>query len=181
MAGWIDRLTPLEAGAVVFDLGCGCGAMVEALRARLGGGGRYVGFDVHGPSIAWCRDHLANANTTFELARVDSPYADPPQPAAPPGPFPLPERAADFVLAKSVFTHLLERDTRHNLAEIARVLKPEGRALVSVFLFEPETETPVFKWQAPGSPARFRFKERPEAAVAWPRATFFSWIEAGRP
>src|SRR5207302_4096718 len=48
--------------------------------------------------------------------------------------YPLPTEAnpIDMVVCGSLFTHLFETDARHYLGEIARVLKPGGRALVSL-------------------------------------------------
>lgn len=179
MATWIDRLTPIRESAVVLDIGCGCGAMVGSFQERLGPQGQYVGFDVHEPSITWCRENLAQPRFSFEFADVDSPYSLKPSRSACAYRFPLGDRRADLVLAKSVFTHLREDDFRHYLTEIRRVLVvPTGRALISAFLFESDTTSPIFPWSAPDGLSRWRFRRRPEAAIAWKREAVFSWCEA---
>lgn len=182
-AAWIDRFELVRETSCVLDIGCGCGAMVGELASRLGTDGRYVGFDVHAPSVRWCRRrHADDPRLAFELAPIASPYA------ARPGDqpleldayrFPLPERAADFVLAKSVFTHLLEDETRHYLAEIRRVLAPGGAALITFFLFDGENVSPpAFPHPDARAEVRWRLAKRPHAAVAYSKQKIVALIEA---
>ncbi len=44
-----------------------------------------------------------------------------------------------FVLLTSVFTHMLPQDMDNYLSEVARVLKPDGRCLITYFLLNPES------------------------------------------
>ena len=68
-AQFIDRLELVRQGDTVLDIGCGPGAMVPEFAARIGKNGRYVGFDVHAPSIQWCRRHHAgDSRMAFEHA-----------------------------------------------------------------------------------------------------------------
>ncbi len=96
--------------------------------------------------------------------------------------FPLDEGQADLVLAKSVFTHLLEADARHYLAEIRRVLRPGRGAVVTAFLYDengprlPEVER-AFPF-SDGRPVRWRLRSRPSAAVAFGRELFEAMIFA---
>jgi SAM-dependent methyltransferase len=46
--------------------------------------------------------------------------------------FPAGDSSVDVVFAASLFTHLLEPDSRHYLREVRRVLAPRGRALLSI-------------------------------------------------
>src|SRR5438309_1393780 len=55
MAELLDGLPVLSEGPFIVDAGCGIGAMVPWALSRMGTAGRYLGFDVHGPSIGWCR------------------------------------------------------------------------------------------------------------------------------
>ena len=126
LSATIATLGLVRADDTVLDIGCGCGSMALAFRRTLGPRGTYVGFDVHGASIAWCNRHLAqDPRLRFELAPLDTPWS---RGGMPPTQyrFPADDGSADFVLAKSVFTHLLERDARHYLREIHRVLRPSS-------------------------------------------------------
>ena len=74
----IDQLGLVKRGDRLLDIGCGPGAMVSGLLHRAGRAGSYVGFDVHRPSIEWCRRlYREDARCRFELARLASPYATP--------------------------------------------------------------------------------------------------------
>lgn len=164
----------------ILEIGCGCGAMVPAFVRALGPAGRYVGFDVHAPSIRWCRRRFAaDPRFRFELAEIASPYGDPSlQRSARAYRFPLDDGCADFILAKSVFTHLLEADVRHYLREIRRTLRPGRLALITAFLFD--GRPPAFPFPDGESPVRWLRRLRPEAAVAFDRGLFESMIaEAG--
>ena len=46
----------------------------------------------------------------------------------------VPSDGYDVAFAASVFTHLLEEDSKHYLHQIARVLKPAGRAILSIHI-----------------------------------------------
>jgi hypothetical protein len=141
-----------------------------------------VGFDVHAPSIRWCRRHFAgDRRLRFELAEIASPYGDPgSERLVEEYRFPLDDGAADFVLAKSVFTHLLEKDVRHYLREIRRTLRPGRAALITAFLFDGMARLPAFPYPGEDSPIRWLRPQRVQAAVAFERGFFERMIgEAG--
>lgn len=177
-AEFLDRLGFVRDGDTVIDVGCGPGAMVPELARRLGRGGHYVGFDVHAPSIRWCRrSHAGDPRLRFEHADLASAYGTGSGAAASTYRFPLQTGEADLVLAKSVFTHLLEADARHYLAEIRRVLRPGRGAIVTAFLFDengsflPDVEF-AFPYSEASGRIRWRLRSRPAAAVAYGRAFF---------
>jgi SAM-dependent methyltransferase len=171
----------------ILEIGCGCGAMVPALAGLLGPQGRYVGFDVHPPSVRWCRRHFArDPRLRFELAEIVSPYGGSAQvQSAQSYRFPLEDARADFILAKSVFTHLLEPEVRHYLREIGRTLRPGRLALITAFLFDGTmfdgtVMPPAFPFPEEGSPVRWLRRLRPQAAIAFDRGFFEGMIaEAG--
>jgi SAM-dependent methyltransferase len=162
----------------VLDIGCGAGAMVPEFARRLGPEGRYVGFDVHAPSILWCRKHYGrDPRFAFELARSASAYGSSSGPAATGFRFPLDDATADFVLAKSVFTHLLAPEASHYLSETRRVLRPGQAAIVTAFLFDESGSglTHVhraFPFGDADGLVRWRLRARPTAAVAYARSAF---------
>ncbi len=179
MADLIQKLQIVKPDSQVLDIGCGTGVMAPVFARMLGPTGRYLGFDVNRPAIEWCRSSYgsSDARLWFEFADICSPYGDGSSTEA--YRFPMSDHEADFILAKSVFTHLLEADTRHYLAEIQRVMAPGGLAVLTSFLFATESRTgrgqsPVFCFGDASGLVRWRWKARPEAAVAYERNHFMS-------
>ncbi|HWZ85647.1 MAG TPA: class I SAM-dependent methyltransferase [Thermoanaerobaculia bacterium] len=177
-AEFLDGLGLVEPGYCVLDIGCGAGAMVAEFTRRIGPAGRYVGFDVHAPSISWCRERYgADPRLTFELAGVSSAYGSRSGPPAASYRFPIDDARADLVLAKSVFTHLLPEDAAHYLSEIRRSLRPGRTAVVTAFLFDPsgpslEGVRRAFPWDERAGLVRWRLRSRPTAAVAYAKPFF---------
>ena len=179
-AAFLDGLGLVAADHRVMDIGCGAGALVPQFARRLGPNGRYVGFDVHAPSILWCRSAYAHdPRFRFEIADVASPYGRASGPSAKSYRFPAEDGACDLVIAKSVFTHLLADDAAHYLAEVRRVLRPGKTAVVTAFLFEPERLEAVaraFPFADAEGRVRWRLRSRPTAAVAYARDSFEGMI-----
>jgi SAM-dependent methyltransferase len=177
-AAFLDSLGLVEPGHLVLDVGCGAGAMVPEFARRIGPRGRYVGFDVHAPSIRWCRRRFADdPRLSFEDARVASPYGRARGPAATTYRFPVDDGASDLILAKSVFTHLLPDESVHYLSEIRRCLRPGRTAVVTAFLFDPAAPAVdgvrrAFPWEDRGGLVRWRIRSRPSAAVAYAKPFF---------
>jgi SAM-dependent methyltransferase len=131
----------LQPSDAFLDLGCGNGSVARALTSFLSPQGRYDGLDINERSIIWLREHYAgfpnfafthadvynkmyNPGATVTAARYRLPYAD--------GTF-------SMALLKSVFTHMHPRDVRHYLQELARVVRPGGRAVITYFLLNDES------------------------------------------
>jgi SAM-dependent methyltransferase len=184
MTALIERLGVVAPDDLVLDAGCGAGAMVPAFARLLGPRGRYVGFDMHEPSVRWCRRHFrADPRLRFESSRRGEAVR-----------FPSAGGQAGFLLAKSLFTHLQEKEARLFLSEIRRVLRPGAAAVVTAFLFEPgEGEARAaefFPFASPDGSARWRWKAQPESAIAFERSRFlgmiaaaglrFEWVDKGR-
>jgi SAM-dependent methyltransferase len=178
-AAFLDGLGLVEPDFRVLDVGCGAGAMVPEFSRRLGPEGRYVGFDVHEPSIRWCRAHYAgDRRLTFDLARIASAYGERFGPPAADYRFPVEDGQADLVLAKSVFTHLLPADAAHYLAEIRRVLRPGRAAVVTAFLFDArgaalDLVRRALPCEDERGNVRWRLRSRPTAAVAYAKTSYF--------
>lgn len=123
----------------VLDIGCGTGRMAIPLLPYLDPAGRYVGFDVSRKAIDWCRRRLTvrNPRFTFEFADVRNPEYHPRgRLLATEYPFPCAAASVDFAFATSVFTHMRRAEVRGYLIELARVLKPAGRALLTFFILD---------------------------------------------
>jgi SAM-dependent methyltransferase len=125
----------LSRGCAVLDIGCGSGRI-----ARLLAGGTdvasYVGFDVVRAAIEWCRRFVApNVPAPYRFEWIDARSLEyNPNGSIPASRvrFPLEDRSVDVAFAASVFTHLLEPDAAHYLAETSRVLKTGGLAVLSI-------------------------------------------------
>ena len=179
----IERLGLVRKGDRVLDVGCGPAAMASHLGRLIGPAGRYVGFDVHAPSIAWARRRFEDdPRFRFDLAALASPYGGRGAPVEQYR-FPVEDAACDFVLAKSVFTHLLEPEARRYLAEIRRVLTPGRAAMITAFLFERGSLTGsgrsrLFPGTDETGAVRFHGSFRPRSAVAFERALFLAMLDS---
>lgn len=176
-AALISRLSLLAPDAVVLDAGCGAGAAALEFQKALGGGGKYTGFDVHAPSIRWCRRRFrGDPRFRFEIAEVRTPFSRGFSGNARELRFPAQDETCDLVLAKSLFTHLLAPEAAPYFQEIARVLAPGGRALVTAFLFDPAGRVPAFPFSDGEGSQKWKIRSRPHAAVAFSRPLFEAMI-----
>ena len=135
--GHFVTLGGLQSSDSVLDMGCGIGRMALPLVRYLGPYGAYDGFDIARDGVAWCQKHISQRQPRFRFTHVDlrnSVYnrAGRLDPAT--FRFPYDDASFTFVFATSLFTHLLQDATANYLRELARVLKPDGRALITFFL-----------------------------------------------
>jgi 2-polyprenyl-3-methyl-5-hydroxy-6-metoxy-1,4-benzoquinol methylase len=106
-------LIPRQDGLTILDYGCGNGEILAEMW-RLNPDARYIGVDVSETAVAAARQRLPNA--TF--------YCVPDG-----GGVPLEDGAAQFILCSEVIEHVY--DTEATLQELARLLKPGGRILLT--------------------------------------------------
>src|SRR4051794_33584900 len=134
--GHFVGLAGLQPSEHVLDVGCGIGRMARPLAGYLSHDGAYDGFDVNRDGIGWCRRRYRRlGNFHFQVADLfNARYNPAGAHRADEYRFPYDDDRFDLVFATSVFTHLLESDAEHYLAECARVLKPGGRLLATFFL-----------------------------------------------
>ena len=99
--------------ASVLDFGCGCGRVT---RYWLGSGAHVAGSDLNVEAVEWCRRNLPFAR--FEENGLAPPLA-------------FDDGAFDLVYGLSVFTHLPEELQVAWLHELSRVLRPDGRLLLT--------------------------------------------------
>jgi len=122
----------------VLEIGCGLGRIAFPLRYVLTAG-RYDGFDVDAEKIAFLQRTFQSAHQNFRFVHADvrNTYYNPRGLAtAEAYRFPYSDETFDVVFAASVFTHMLPDGTARYFAEAARVLRPGGRLLASVFLLD---------------------------------------------
>jgi SAM-dependent methyltransferase len=132
------ELADLRPEERVLDVGCGAGRMARPLAGYLREPGSYEGFDVQAEAIAWCRRAYAD-RPGFRFLHVDvrnAAYNPGGRLAAREFGFPYADAGFDFAFATSVLTHLLADEADRYLAEMARVVRPGGRVLATLFLLE---------------------------------------------
>lgn len=128
-----NAIASMHGGARVLDVGCGCGKMARHL--VLDRSISYHGIDVLRPAIDWATAAFAAYAERFRFTHIDvrSTWYNPDGKwLSTEFCFPFGDRSFDFVICGSLFTHLLEKEMRHYLAEIARCLKPAGRMMASI-------------------------------------------------
>lgn len=136
MAGCYDMLTPTEKsrlrqkqieltgikeGDIVLEVGCGTGVMSVLARLKTGNRGKVHGIDIAEKMIIQARKKAEKygLDIDFKVASIDS--------------LPFPDNQFDVVVASLMFHHLPVRIKESGLKEIYRVLKDNGRLLLSDF------------------------------------------------
>jgi SAM-dependent methyltransferase len=177
----LGGLTPDEA---VLEPGCGTGRMAEPLSGYLTTGS-YDGFDVVREAIEQCEATIMQPNFRFRHVDVLNRFYNPEGRIQPDEfQFPYPDESFDFVFLTSVFTHMLPPEVGHYLGEIRRVLRPEGRCLVTFFILNDES---LASARAGGSRKRFPHRgdgyfynapnQGPEASLGYREEDVLGFIE----
>lgn len=131
----------LEPNERVLDVGCGIGRMAIPLTRYLGAEGSYEGFDIVAEGIEWCQTQITPRFPRFRFTVADvynGLYRPDGRFQARDYVFPYPAESFDFVFLTSVFTHMLPADVDNYVRQIARVLRPGGRCLMTCFLLNDE-------------------------------------------
>lgn len=132
-------LVPPSCFESVLDFGCGCGRIARMLLSEQGPRRpkRYLGIDLHRGMVTWCRQNLEPLDPAFSFKHHDAfSQCFNPRARASTLPFPAGDGEFSLVLAYSVFTHLPQREAEHYLAEVGRVLRPDGALLATFFFFD---------------------------------------------
>src|SRR4029077_1479385 len=127
----------------ILDVGSGIGRKTLPLLDFLVGGS-YEGIDPIASQVRWCVEKITPRYPNFRFQRIDvwSKHYNPKGSVKPSEYiFPFKEGEFDFVILGSVFTHMFSTDMQHYVDEIARVLKPGAKGLITFFLLNHETES----------------------------------------
>jgi len=111
-------LAGVQPGDCVLEVGCGTGTLTLAAKRRAGPSGKVFGIDVIPVMIELSQRKAAEAGEeiTFQLASI----AD----------IPFPANHFDVVMCSFMIFHMSEMTRQKGIAEVFRVLKPQGRWLV---------------------------------------------------
>jgi len=119
-------MTDVTIGAVAVDgrelvLDIGCGRAIDTVElARRGG--QCSGLEPSRKMISHAREHIAQNGTEINLARGVSEH------------LPFKSNSFDRIICKGALDHFSHPDRA--IAEMARVLKPQGRAVIAIANFE---------------------------------------------
>ena len=114
-------LARIQPGETVLDVGCGTGTLAMDVAPRVGTTGRVCGIDPGDRQIARARSKAARRNLSIEFQIGVIEHLD------------FPDQTFDVVLSTIMMHHLSDTLKRQGLAEIARVLKPDGRLVIADF------------------------------------------------
>ncbi len=173
----------------VLDVGCGVGRMAVPLTTYLSSDGEYWGFDIVRDWIAWCSSKISTCYPNFHFHWSDlfnGKYNPKGKVKSSEYRFPYEDEYFHFVFAASVFTHMLLEDMKNYLTEIARVLKPEERCLMTFFLLNEESKRLM---DSGSSDLQFTVDvgscftvdgDEPESAIAYDEELILSLFESSR-
>jgi SAM-dependent methyltransferase len=127
------QLVPPANYRAVLDFGCGCGRLARQMLQQRTVPERFVGLDLHAPSIEWCQSNLTQPGFQFRHLNAYNVALNPSG-----------ERQVGFgveghftlINAHSVFTHILEPDLEFYFEQCARRLSPLGVFRSTWFLFD---------------------------------------------
>ncbi len=168
----------LPPDARILDLGCGFGRIAMALAKRLGPEARYFGLDPNAEGLDWAQRHITPQHPNFTFRRIDIkslPYNPTGSVNGSDFRFPFEDGSLDLVFMISVLTHVDLATVETYARESARVLKPEGRLVSTIFMLDEEVDRLLaagkgrFKMAAPFGPSRVENPKNPELAIAHPR------------
>jgi ubiquinone/menaquinone biosynthesis C-methylase UbiE len=171
------KLAGLQPHHRLLDIGCGCGKLARALTAYFDAKGSYYGMDIAAEPINWCKEKYAEfPNFHFEQVDIYSSRYNPEGKYKSENYiFPHPDEYFDVVYLGSVFTHMLPSQVKNYLHEILRMLKPEGKCIITYFLLDEESlknvtanlTSPPFPYGYGPQGCRIASLNAPEAAIAY--------------
>lgn len=170
------RLCNLRPEEHMLDVGSGIGRKTLPLVDYLSERGSYDGLELVKSGVDWCTEKYTNHYPNFKFHLIDvynGLYNPEGRYKAAEYRFPFGDEQFDFVVLNSIFTHMEAKEVEHYLGEIARVLKSDGRCLISFFLLNEESINLIEQGKSgidlrhQTGPARTLSRERPELAIGF--------------
>jgi ubiquinone/menaquinone biosynthesis C-methylase UbiE len=132
-------LAHLQPGDAVLDVGCGTGTLALEVARRIGRTGQVAGIDPSGVQIARAQAKADRTQlpVTFQTGVIEQ--------------LPFPDQHFDVVLSTLMMHHLPKPLKQQGLAEIARVLKPNGHLVIADFVRKQDRAGRATRFHAGGS------------------------------
>jgi len=116
----------------LLDVGCGTGLLAIASEPYVQNGGKYIGIDVSANDICFCKSHYPESHFEFIHTNTNNAHYNK-EAQSNFETWPIDDNSINIITALSVWTHFNEKDSKHYLKEVARVLKPESHAIITCF------------------------------------------------
>lgn len=168
----------------ILDIGSGIGRMAIPFIGYLSDEGAYDGFDIDKRGVDWCQKNLSAKYPNFHFEYVDlfnKYYNKSGQLSSSEFAFPYEAGSFDFIFATSVFTHMLTPDVQHYFDEISRVVRSDGKVMVTFFVLDELAKKAVADKKATANlvyahdeHSYYSHKNVPEAEIGFT----VEWIEA---
>ena len=112
------ELAQIKLGDSVLDVGCGTGDLTLAAKAHTGPAGKVIGIDGSPEmiNVAQRRAAKANVKVVFQVGLIEE--------------ITFPDQTFDVVLSSLMMHHLTDNLKSQGIAEVYRVLKPNGRFMI---------------------------------------------------
>lgn len=146
----------LRPDNAVLDIGSGIGRTAISLTEFLSSKGSYEGFDVVRKGVDWCNSRIGRdySNFNFTYVPLFNDLYNKEKLNAEKFVFPYEQESFDKVFTFSVFTHMQIKEIQNYFKEINRVLKSNGMAFSTFFLYSNENENFIAKNKSFGFPIK---------------------------
>ena len=140
--GLLKSEIDLKPKDCVLDIGSGIGRTAIALTTYLDISARYEGFDVVELGVKWCNSKIKKdfPNFNFKYIPLFNDLYNNANLKAKEFIFPYEKNYFDKIFSFSVFTHMQIDEIQKYFSEIHKVLKPNGIAFSTFFLYDDTTE-----------------------------------------
>ena len=135
----VDSLSKYKRGfdglaeADILDLGCGTARFLHGLALEGMLPRKFTGVDVQAKHVRWCRDNLSGrGNFHFQHVDVQNDRYNPSGRATIHGQIDPAHHDADFVMIRSVFTHMRTAEAVQTLHEVRNIIAGDGRVYLTV-------------------------------------------------
>ena len=135
----------LKPNDCVLDIGSGIGRTAIALTTYLDTSAKYEGFDVVELGVNWCNSKLKKdfPNFNFKYIPLFNDLYNNATLKANEFTFPYKKNFFDKVFSFSVFTHMQIDEIQQYFSEIYKVLKPNGIAFSTFFIYDNTSESKI--------------------------------------